>query len=85
MQLRQRLRVVDMGEPGPRADFANPALRIAGLGSLPLTARQNLPLDRQAAALRFPDCAGTNLSGMQPGFFGEAALDQAAKHHVIEW
>jgi len=53
MQLRQRLRVVDMGEPGPRADFANPALRIAGLGSLPLTARQNLLLDRQAAALSF--------------------------------
>jgi hypothetical protein len=73
-----------MGEPGPRADFANPALSIIGLGSLPLTARHDLLLDRQAAALGSLSVLATNCRPRSPGLFGEAALDQAAKHQVIE-
>src|SRR5262245_5969431 len=34
-------RVVDMGEPGPRANVANPALGTVGLGSLPRTPRHD--------------------------------------------
>jgi hypothetical protein len=46
------------GEPGPSAVVRSPALRYAGLGSLPLTPRHILFPDRHSAPLGFLGCPG---------------------------
>ena len=71
-----------MGEPGPRANVANPALGMVGLGSLPRTPRH----DSTGTPRRRPFSTGlaTFFVGHVACCFGETALDQAAKHQVIE-